>query len=123
MTTATNIDPVEAFLNDLVANPDLTDDVIVTALSDISDRIAVTVRSLTAPMTHDQRKAMFAAFANIFGSTPKEARKVFTRLVLGKAADAPVSWAEYGDRNGQGALTVREASRVLDALAALEAAL
>jgi hypothetical protein len=122
MTTAIT-NQVEAALDALTSNPAVSDDALIEALADLSDRVSNVARSLSARMTHDQRRAMFAAFTDVFGSETKEARKVFTRLVLGKPADAPVSWADNGDRNGQGALTQREASRVLDALIALEVAL
>ena len=121
--TDTYLNEIDAFLDALATNPDLGDSDVVTALVDIRGRVDATVQSLTAPMTHDQRRALFAVFTNVFGSSQKAARKVFTRLALGRPATAPVSWAEFGDSNGQGALTQREASKVLDALSALEAAL
>lgn len=123
MTNTIDTSQVDALLDALASDPSVSDSELVAALSDISGRVHATVQGLTQPMTHDQRKALFASFANVFGASPKAARKVFTRLALGKAKDAPVSWAEHGDSNGQGALTQREASRLLDALADLEAAL
>lgn len=122
MTTST-LTAVDDALDALATDPSVSDDDLVAAFADIASRIHQSVRDLTAPMTHDQRRAMFAAFTDVFGASPKAARKVFTRLALGKPADAPVSWADGGDSNGQGALTQREASRVLDALSNLHATL
>lgn len=123
MTATATLNQIDDALDGFVTNASLTDVEVAQALRDLQARLDATVANLTAPMTLDQRRALFASFTEVFGASPKEARKVFTRLVLGKAADAPVSWAEYGDRNGQGAVTQREASRLLDALSALEAAL
>lgn len=112
----TNLD---TFLNSLTSDATLTDAEIYTILTDASGKIAEAASTLKAPLTHEQRGAMFATFTEVFGDSPKQARRVFTRLVLGKPADAPVSWAAHGT----GTLTKREASRVLDALTALKAAL
>jgi hypothetical protein len=120
--TATLTNPVTEAIEALVDAP-ISDADLVTFLADISRHVNDTARSLTAPMTHDQRKALVAGFTEVFGSETKAARKVFTRLALGLAPDAPVSWAQGGDTNGQGALTARQASKVLDALTALETAL
>lgn len=122
-TLTTHIDEIDATLDALATDPNVSDADLAAAFADIAGRVQATVRSLTAPMTHDQRRAMFALFTDVFGDSPKAARKVFTRLALGKAKDAPVSWADGGDSSGQGALTAREASKVLDALSDLQAAL
>jgi hypothetical protein len=121
--TATLTANIDAEIQALVSHPRFTDAEIVAALDDVQVKAQDAVASLTAPMTHDQRKALFAAFTDVFGQETKNARKVFTRLALGRPSDAPVSWAQFGDRNGQGALTAREASIVLDALTALDEAL
>lgn len=117
------ITDIQEAIADLVDQPGVSDTDLRAALASISTQVADVAHALTAPMTHDQRRAMFALFTDVFGDSPKEARKVFTRLVLCRPADAPVSWADGGDRNGQGALTAREASKVLDALSALQTAL
>lgn len=114
------LNEVDGLLDALSTNPAISDEDLVSIFADVSERAAKAARHIGAPMTHDQRRAMFASFNNVFGSDLKAGRKVFTRIVLGKPADAPVSWADCGDRNGQGALTQREASKVLDALSALE---
>jgi len=109
-------------LTEIVDNPALSDEDVLDLLTSFIAQAMDAVASISAPLDHTQRQAMFAAFTNVFGSNAKEGRKVFTRLALGKPADAPVSWADQGDRNGQGALTRREGDRVLAALKALEAA-
>lgn len=76
------------------------------------------VSALSSPngrLQDDQRAALFATFNEVFGHTGDEARYAFTRMALGKPADAVVSWARYGE----GAITVAEASKVLDALSLL----
>jgi len=80
---------------------------------------AIEIRQANRPITHDQRRAMFPAFGSVFGSVNKDARKVFTRLVLGKDSNADVSWAD----NQPGTITRAEANKVIDALVALEEAL
>jgi hypothetical protein len=73
-----------------------------------------------APLSDDQRRALFAAFRDVFpNSTGEHARYVFTRVVLGKEAGTTVSWSSHKP----GALTHGEASRVLDALSDLGAVL
>lgn len=64
------------------------------------------------PLTDDQRRALFGAFGEVFGHTDQAQRLAFTRMVLGKHADAVVSWS----KNKTGRLTYGEASKVLDAL-------
>lgn len=64
----------------------------------------------TAPLTNDQRRAMFASYNEVFGETAN--RYAFTRLVLGKSKSAAVSWSAYKP----GTLTMAEASQVLNAL-------
>lgn len=69
--------------------------------------------NLNDPLTDDQRRAMFAAYSEVFGRTTKsDQRKAFTRLALGLASDDDVSWS----RHSPGSLTVAEASRVLAVL-------
>lgn len=80
---------------------------------------AIEAQQADLPLTHEQRQVMFPTFQSVFGSTEKPARKVFTRLVLGKPADEAVSWAD----NWNGTITRGEASKVIDALKALEVAL
>jgi hypothetical protein len=106
-------------LDALVTSPFLSDDDVVEALAAVSRKIIEANHDLTAPITNAQRGAMFGAFTRVFGSQNREARRIFTRLALGRAADAPVSWADFGN----GTLTFREAHRVLNALASLETAL
>lgn len=72
-----------------------------------------------APLTDDQRRALFATWGNVFGGDSQEARILFSRMVLGYGDRIPVSWS----RTKPGALTAGEASKVLDALSMLEAAL
>jgi hypothetical protein len=120
MTNATStLNEIDVLLNDLTADASVADADLVAALGDIRQRVDATARALTQPLTHEQRSAMFGLFTDIFGSSPKPARRVFTRLVLGKAQNVPVSWAN----DGTGTITQREAAKVLDALFALKAAL
>lgn len=99
----------------------LTDAEIYAALTEVVTKVNAAAADLTAPITHNQRGAMFATFAEVFGSENKQARRIFTRLVLGKGPNEPVSWADPG--HGTGTLTKREAFKVLDALVALRDAL
>lgn len=71
------------------------------------------------PLTEDQRRALFAAFGDVFRDSEQETRLSFTRLVLGKSEDEPVSWST----TKPGALSTVEAGQVLDALSFLGAAL
>lgn len=112
MSTTVNLDSI---LND----PTVSDDDLLDFLTQIVNEATAAVAQISAPMTHDQRRAMFASFTNVFGAETKTARRIFTRLVLGKPADAPVSWADYAN----GSLTKREASKVLTALTDLEKSL
>lgn len=66
--------------------------------------------------SEDQRRALFALFGDVFGGSDQPQRIAFTAMVLGKnpQTDA-ISWSRYKP----GALTANEASRVLDALDAL----
>lgn len=116
MTTspASTLAQVDALLDDL-ATSDVSDAELVQAFKSIQAAADATVRSLTTPLTQAQRSAMFGLFTQVFGDSPKQARRVFTRLVLGKGSDVPVSWAD----NGTGTITQREAAKVLDALTAL----
>lgn len=120
MTITENIlTEADGFLASLVANPALTDADLVSVLTDLSGRVSEAAREIHAPLTNDQRGALFASFAAVFGSTPKPARAVFTRLALGLPADARVSWAD----DSPGRITARQAAKVLDALGRLEAVL
>lgn len=69
----------------------------------------------SGPLREDQRKALFASFSDVFSDSDQSTRLAFTRLVLGKSHDEAVSWSTWKP----GALTVRQASKVLDALADL----
>lgn len=71
------------------------------------------------PMTDDQRRALFAAYGKVFGGDNRDGRLAFTRIVLAAGPTDTVSWS----KNAPGSLTAGEASRVLDALVQLEAAL
>lgn len=71
----------------------------------------------------DQRRALFAAFYGVFGWRDHErgfgfsqARKVFTRMILGLDVDAPVSWSTCS----VGTISASQASRLLDVLDACE---
>lgn len=64
----------------------------------------------------DQRRALFAAFGQVFGVPYRDARVMFTRMILGKDVDAPVSWSCWN----KAAITADEASRLLDVLDACE---
>ena len=64
------------------------------------------------PLTAEQRAALFAGFTDVFGSSDREQRLAFSRLVLNKTSADPVSWATWRP----GTLTFAEASKVLDAL-------
>lgn len=66
----------------------------------------------SAPIRPDQRAALFATFAEVFGHSEDEARYAFTRMVLRFPSFRVVSWSE----NKPGALSAAEASQVLDAL-------
>lgn len=78
---------------------------------------AIDLQTSTRPLREDQRRALFAAFTDVFGRSKDQARYVFTRMVLGKTGT--VSWSS----NKYGTITVAEASKVLTALRDLERAL
>lgn len=118
VTTDSTLTQVDNLLDALVASG-VQDADLVQAFRLIQDKADVTLQSLTAPLTHSQRSTMFGLFTQVFGDSPKQARRVFTRLVLGKGSDVPVSWAD----NGTGTITQREASKIIDALVALDSAL
>lgn len=80
---------------------------------------AIEVKEATLPLEHRQRQVMFPLFSDVFGTTSKAARKAFTRIVLDKAPDEPVSWADAWN----GTITRREADKVIARLRELEAAL
>lgn len=65
-----------------------------------------------SPVREDQRRALFALFGEVFTDSEQDKRLAFTRMVLGKGADEPVSWSP----RASGALTVAEAYRLLEAL-------
>lgn len=76
-----------------------------------------TVRTMfddpNAPITETQRRALFSVFAEVFGASEQTQRIAFTAMVLGKDPEkVAISWSS----NKPGALTVAEASKVLDAL-------
>lgn len=87
-----------------------TERVILSVAVNILER-----QSADAPLREDQRKALFASFSDVFADSDQSTRLAFTRLVLGMSHDEPVSWSTWKP----GALTVRQASKVLDALASL----
>lgn len=68
------------------------------------------------PLRDDQRRALFASFSQVFGAPHKPVRDLFTRMILGKDVDAPVSWSTWAN----GTITAAEASRLLDVLDACE---
>lgn len=63
-----------------------------------------------APITKEQRRALFATFTEVFGESEQAKRLAFTKMVLG--GNLVRSWSAHKP----GALTVSEASKVLDAL-------
>ena len=67
-----------------------------------------------APLTDDQRRALFAAYGDAFRDTTNEGRYSFTRLVLGLDPLVLVSWTARSDY----AITTAEADKVLAALRA-----
>lgn len=116
--------PFDTAIDNLIGSMNqsgLTDAEIYSALTEVVTKVNAAAADLTAPITHDQRGAMFATFTEVFGSDNKQARRIFTRLVLGKPSTEPVSWADPG--HGTGTLTKREASKVLTALKDLAEAL
>lgn len=84
-------------------------------LTEIDQAVAAKRINPNAPITAEQRRALFVTFTDVFGASEQAQRLAFTRMVLGADAGDRVSWSS----NKPGALTVSEASRVLDALDAL----
>lgn len=66
------------------------------------------------PILDEQRRALFAMFSRVFGNTEDGPRSVFTRTILGRA-DA-TSWST----TSPDAITADQASRLLEALDAIE---
>lgn len=81
----------------------------------LTDFLGAPLIDPNAPMTDEQRSALFAAMRDVFGDYSDAQRYAVTRLALGRASFDVVSWSRYG----AGRLTAGEASKVLDYLGAL----
>lgn len=68
------------------------------------------------PLTDEQRRALFGGFRDAGLDESGPARYRFTRAVLGKDANATVSWSTHK----AGTITAGEASRLLDVVAAIK---
>lgn len=98
-----------------VSSGSVLDDIVQhleSVLPYMADDVIITSRVVTTPIQPSQRSALFATFGEVFADTSNESRYAFTRLILGKPADAVVSWSG----NKPGAISAAEASMVLHAL-------
>lgn len=98
-----------------VSNRNILDDItdhLETVLPYMADNVIITSVVKNALLTSGQRAALFASFGEVFASSSDEARYAFTRQVLGKRSDEPVSWS----LTKPGTITFDEASRLLDTL-------
>ncbi len=90
------------------------DEIVRPSAEDFASRLVADI--FAEPMSDDQRFALFGVFGNVFTDSEQEKRYAFTRLVLGKSIDEPVSWSRYK----AGALTAGEANVLLNALNTLD---
>jgi hypothetical protein len=80
------------------------------------DQPALPWQESALPLERDQQRALFAGFTQAFGTRDRDARHLFTRMLLGYEPDQQVSWAPASDH----AITKAHASRILDVIDAIE---
>ena len=80
------------------------------ARNDLIAFLGAPAQDPNGPLTSEQRRALFAAFEEVFGTREQGPRLSFTSLVLGTSPAVTRSWSEYKP----GRLTYGEASKLLD---------